>query len=66
MRATSSRSSSDAFRRRTRQPRRRAASWSIDYAISKIKEVNAFLQQDVGTKLMFQEEVAMLMEIFNK
>lgn len=37
----------------------------IDYAISKIKEVNAFLQQDVGTKLDFAEEVAMLMGIFN-
>ncbi len=38
----------------------------IDYAISKIKEVNAFLQQDVDTKLSFTEETAMLMEIFNK
>lgn len=37
----------------------------IDYAISKIKEVNEFLQQDVNTKLDFEEEVAMLMEIFN-
>jgi flagellum-specific ATP synthase len=38
----------------------------IDYAISKIKEVNAFLQQDVDNKLGFNEEIAMLMEIFNK
>jgi flagellum-specific ATP synthase len=38
----------------------------IDYAISKIKEVNAFLQQDVDKKLGFKEEIAMLMEIFNK
>lgn len=38
----------------------------IDYAISKIKEVNQFLQQDVDTKLGFPEEIAMLMEIFNK
>jgi flagellum-specific ATP synthase len=37
----------------------------IDYAISKIKDVNEFLQQDVNTKLDFEEEVAMLMEIFN-
>lgn len=38
----------------------------IDYAISKIKEVNAFLQQDVNDKLGFPEEVSMLMEIFNQ
>jgi flagellum-specific ATP synthase len=38
----------------------------IDYAISKIKEVNRFLQQDVDTKLVFSEEIQMLMEIFNK
>ncbi len=38
----------------------------IDYAITKIKEVNAFLQQDVDDKLGFPEEIAMLMEIFNK
>jgi flagellum-specific ATP synthase len=37
----------------------------IDYAISKIKEVNAFLQQDIEAKLGFAQEVAMLMEIFN-
>ncbi len=38
----------------------------IDYAILKIKEVNAFLQQDVNEKLGFSEEIAMLMEIFEK
>ncbi len=37
----------------------------IDYAIAKIKEVNAFLQQDVDSKINFGDEVAMLMEIFN-
>ena len=37
----------------------------IDDAISKIKEVNAFLQQDVNTKILFEEEITMLMEIFN-
>ncbi len=37
----------------------------IDYAIEKIKEVNAYLQQDVNTKINFDEEVTMLMEIFN-
>ena len=38
----------------------------IDYAISKIKEVNAFLQQDTHTKLDYSEEIALLMEIFEK
>lgn len=38
----------------------------IDYAISKIKEVNAFLQQDVNDKYELQEEISMMMEIFNK
>lgn len=37
----------------------------IDYAIAKIKEVNAFLQQDVNSKISFDDEIAMLMEIFN-
>jgi flagellum-specific ATP synthase len=37
----------------------------IDHAISKIKEVNAFLQQDVDDKVDFQNEIQMLMEIFN-
>ncbi|MGB4659860.1 MAG: flagellar protein export ATPase FliI [Mobilitalea sp.] len=38
----------------------------IDYAISKIKEVNTFLQQDVDDKIDFNDEIRMLMEIFNK
>lgn len=38
----------------------------IDYAIAKIKDVNAFLQQNVDTKLDFNDEIGMLMEIFNK
>ncbi len=38
----------------------------IDYAISKIKDVNHFLRQDVDAKHDFSEELAMLMEIFNK
>lgn len=38
----------------------------IDYAISKIKEVNEFLLQDVNTKVSFEEEIAMLMGIFNE
>ena len=37
----------------------------IDYAIAKIKEVNTFLQQDVDTRINFNDEVALLMEIFN-
>jgi flagellum-specific ATP synthase len=37
----------------------------IDYAISKIKAVNQFLQQDVDEKLEFDEEINLLMEIFN-
>lgn len=37
----------------------------IDYAISKMKEVNHFLQQDVDDKFELQEEIAMLMEIFD-
>ncbi len=36
----------------------------IDFAISKIKDVNAFLMQDVDSKYMFEDEVAMLGEIF--
>ncbi len=38
----------------------------IDYAISKIKEVNEFLQQDVNDKIKFEDEIAMLMEIFKE
>lgn len=37
----------------------------IDYALSKIKEVNGFLQQDVNEKFDYQQEIGMLMEIFN-
>jgi flagellum-specific ATP synthase len=37
----------------------------IDYAISKIKAVNKFLQQDVSEKLEFDEEIKLLMEIFD-
>jgi flagellum-specific ATP synthase len=37
----------------------------IDYAISKIKAVNKFLQQEVNDKLEFDEEIKLLMEIFN-
>ena len=37
----------------------------IDYAISKIKQVNDFLCQDVDTKYLLEEELDMLMEIFN-
>jgi flagellum-specific ATP synthase len=37
----------------------------IDYAISKIKAVNKFLQQDVSDKLDFNEEIKLLMEIFD-
>ncbi len=38
----------------------------IDYAITKIKEVNSFLMQDVNQKLGFEEEIHALMEIFKK
>jgi flagellum-specific ATP synthase len=38
----------------------------IDYAISKIKEVNAFLMQDVDQKLGWEEEIVSLMEIFKE
>jgi flagellum-specific ATP synthase len=38
----------------------------IDHAIAKIKEVNAFLQQDVNSKMEFQDEISILMEIFSK
>lgn len=36
----------------------------IDYAISKIKEVNEFLMQDVYEKFSFEEEIEMLKELF--
>lgn len=38
----------------------------IDYAISKIKEVNTYLMQDVNEKLGFEEEIGMLKEIFHE
>ncbi|MDE6434348.1 MAG: flagellar protein export ATPase FliI [Lachnospiraceae bacterium] len=36
----------------------------IDYAISKIGQVNEFLQQDVDTKYLLEDELDMLMGIF--
>lgn len=39
---------------------------SIDYAISKIQEVNDFLQQDVSTKYTFEETVGLLRQIFEE
>ncbi|TAH67484.1 MAG: flagellar protein export ATPase FliI [Anaerolineaceae bacterium] len=36
----------------------------IDYAITKIQMVNEFLKQEVVEKLTFEEEIAMLKEIF--
>ncbi len=38
----------------------------IDYTITKIKEVNSFLQQEMYEKHSFEEEINMLMEIFDK
>lgn len=38
----------------------------IDYAIAKIKEVNAFLMQDVNQKINFEDEIKSLMEIFKE
>lgn len=38
----------------------------IDYAISKIKIVNEFLQQQIEDKLDYSDEVRMLMEIFEQ
>ena len=37
----------------------------IDYAIRKIRDVNAFLRQDTDEKFLFEEEVALLEELFN-
>lgn len=37
----------------------------IDYAISKIHQVNEFLMQQVDEKLTFEQEIAMLKEIFD-
>lgn len=36
----------------------------IDYAITKIDNVNEFLMQDVDTKYLFEEEIQMLNDIF--
>ena len=36
----------------------------IDYAVSKIQEVNAFLQQDVNDKFTFEETIQLLEHIF--
>ncbi len=38
----------------------------IDYAISKIKQVNDFLQQEVNEKHSFEDEIEMLKEIFDQ
>ena len=38
----------------------------IDFAISKIQTVNDFLKQDVNTKYQFDEEVQMLLDIFEE
>lgn len=38
----------------------------IDYAITKIKQVNSFLTQDVEQKYDFEEELNLLMEIFEE
>ena len=38
----------------------------IDYAISKIQEVNAFLQQDVNDKFTFGETIQLLQHIFEE
>ncbi|HPU63624.1 MAG TPA: FliI/YscN family ATPase, partial [Mobilitalea sp.] len=38
----------------------------IDYAISKIKQVNEFLMQQTDEKFDFEQEIAMLKEIFEK
>lgn len=38
---------------------------NIDYAISKIERVNEFLLQDVDEKISYEEEIAMLKEIFD-
>ena len=37
----------------------------IDYAITKIKEVNAFLIQEVNDKISFEREIELLKEIFD-
>ena len=37
---------------------------NIDYAIEKIDAVNEYLMQDVSSKYTFEDEVAMLAQIF--
>lgn len=37
----------------------------IDFAISKIHQVNEFLMQDVESKYQFNDEVKMLADIFS-
>ena len=39
---------------------------NIDYAISKIDEVNTYLKQDVDSKYSFEDETAMLKDIFKE
>jgi flagellum-specific ATP synthase len=39
---------------------------NIDYAISKIQQVNEFLTQEVEDKITFEQEIAMLKEIFEE
>ena len=36
----------------------------IDYAIRKIRDVNAFLRQDTDEKFLFEEEIALLGDLF--
>lgn len=38
----------------------------IDFAISKINQVNEFLMQDVDSKYLFEEEINMLSDIFSE
>ena len=38
----------------------------IDYAITKIRQVNDFLTQDVDTKFQFEEEMELLADIFSE
>ncbi len=43
---------------------KRGSNAGIDYAISKIEAVNAFLRQDTMEKFGFEEEEQMLEELF--
>lgn len=38
----------------------------IDYAVSKIRQINEFLQQDVDSKYLFDDEVELLSAIFSE